>query len=60
MKKKANFIKFWACFRRICGDSNKPTLEYCRRQYRLLCDGIRDVRISDTGIYAWDAGNGEW
>lgn len=60
MKKKANFIKFWANFRRICGNGNKRTLEYCHRQYKLLTEGVRDVRISDTGIYAWNEADGEW
>lgn len=35
-------------------------LEYARRQYKLLCDGVRDVRISDAGIYGWELGGGQW
>lgn len=67
-KKKANFIKFLAKYRKISHDdfrqSDKQTrsliLNAASRQYRLLCEGIRDVRIGDTAIYAWGAGKGEW
>ncbi len=63
MKKKANFIKFFSTFRRIYGPDwhgNYPILLTTRFQYQLLCEGIRDVRISDTAILAWNNGGGEW
>jgi len=65
-KKKANFIKFLAKYRQIhgvqwrCDGAYDMVLSCARRQYQLLCSGVRDVQISDTAIYAWDAGKGEW
>ena len=60
MKKKANFIKFWAAYRRCEDSGGKLILEACQRQYKLLCEGIRDVRIGDTACHAWTDGGGEW
>jgi hypothetical protein len=68
MKKKANYVKFLAKFRKNSNyDFSQPDkrtrsliLNAALRQYRLLCEGIRDVRIGDISIYAWDAGGGEW
>jgi len=60
MKRKANFIKFYATYRRIAGETSPRILEVARRQFTLLSQGIRDVRVSDTAIFGWSAGGGQW
>lgn len=45
--------------RKILG-SHDAIAVVIRRQYKLLCEGVRDVRIADSAIYSWDIARGEW
>lgn len=60
-KQSGNFIKFLAAFVRVCRQGDyENTCGYAKRQYTLLRQGIRDVRISDTAIYGWEQSGGQW
>lgn len=67
-KKQASFVKFMTNYLQNATDGPREPdertssliMNAAHRQYWLLCEGIRDVRIGDTAIYAWDAGGGEW
>jgi len=58
-KRKANFCRFEKLFR-SCYRDRKVQKDYVRSQFDLLVKGVRDVRISDNGCYAWPAAGGEW
>lgn len=62
-KKSANYFKFAKEMRRICGPCNGPGMgiaEVTRRQFGLFVQGIRDHRVSDAAVYAWNLSGGEW
>ena len=59
-KKCANMFKFGPQFAACFPRNDSPRREYVLSQYRLLCQGIRDVRISDAGCSAWPAAGGAW
>ena len=67
-KKQANFVKFMTKYLQISLDDRHEPDERITslvtnagyRQYWLLSEGIRDHRVGDTGIYSWEAGEGEW
>lgn len=65
-KKRGNYVLFMASMRRYycalvdaTGGKIKHNTRYYRDQYQLLCDGIRNVLISDAGCSAWMESGGE-